>query len=37
MEGIDELKKQIYQIAAVTDRGQRLNKLIAPTYQEKYK
>ena len=37
MQGIDELKKQIYQIAAVTDRGQRLNKLITPTYQEKFK
>ena len=37
MQSIDELKKQIYQIAAVTDRGQRLNKLIAPMYQEKSK
>ena len=37
MQSIDELKKQIYQIAAVTDRGQRLNKLIAPMYQEKTK
>ncbi len=37
MKGIDELKKQIYQIAAVTDRGQRLNKLIAPMYKEKIK
>ncbi len=37
MQDIDELKKQIYQIAAVTDRGQRLNKLIAPMYQEKSK
>ena len=37
MKGIDELKKNIYQIAAVTDRGQRLNKLIAPIYQEKLK
>ena len=35
MPSIDELKKHIYQIAAVTDRGQRLNKLIAPMYQEK--
>ena len=35
MQVIDELKKKIYQIAAVTDRGQRLNKLIAPMYQEK--
>ena len=37
MQDIDELKKHIYQIAAVTDRGQRLNKLIAPMYQEKLK
>lgn len=35
MEDIDEIKKNLYQIAAVTDRGQRLNKLIAPMYQEK--
>ncbi len=35
MKSIDELKKQIYQIAAISDRGQRLNKLIAPIYQEK--
>ena len=37
MNSINELKNQIYQIAAVTDRGQRLNKLIAPLYQEKSK
>ena len=37
MVGINELKKQIYQIAATTDRGQRLNKFIAPIYQEKLK
>ena len=37
MQGTDELKKQIYQIAALTDRGQRLNKLIAPVYKEKTK
>ncbi len=37
MQSIDELKKQIYQIAAVSDRGQRFNKLIAPMYQEKSK
>ena len=37
MQILDELKKQIYQIAAVTDRGQRLNKLVAPMYQEKLK
>ena len=35
MKDIDNYKKQIYQIAAVTDRGQRLNKLIAPMYKEK--
>ena len=37
MERIYDLKKNIYQIAAVTDRGQRLNKLISPMYQEKAK
>ncbi len=37
MTDIDEIKKKIYQIAAITDRGQRLNKLIAPIYQEKLK
>ena len=35
MREIDEIKKNIYLIATVTDRGQRLNKLIAPMYQEK--
>ena len=35
MNEIDEIKTKIYKIAAVTDRGQRLNKLIAPMYQEK--
>ena len=35
MAEIEEIKKKIYQIAAITDRGQRLNKLIAPLYQEK--
>ena len=29
------LKKKIFQIATVTDRGQRLKKLISPVYQEK--
>ena len=33
----EEIKKKIYQTAAVTDRGQRMNKLIAPMYQEKSK
>ena len=37
MIDIEEIKKKIYQIAAITDRGQRLNKLIAPIYQEKQK
>ncbi|ABM72317.1 possible Gram-negative pili assembly chaperone [Prochlorococcus marinus str. MIT 9515] len=35
MQDTDEVKKKIYQIAAITDRGQRLNKLISPIYQEK--
>ena len=35
MQETDEIKKKILQISAVTDRGQRLNKLIAPVYQEK--
>ena len=35
MTDIEEIKKKIYQIAAITDRGQRLNKLIAPMYQDK--
>ena len=37
MQEIDEIKKKIYQIAAITDRGQRLNKLIASLYQDKLK
>ncbi len=37
MTNVEETKKKIYQIAAITDRGQRLNKLIAPMYQEKSK
>ena len=37
MEDIVEIKKKIYQIAAITDRGQRLNPLVAPIYQEKLK
>ena len=37
MTDIEEIKKKIYQISAITDRGQRLNKLIAPMYQEKSK
>ena len=35
MKETDEIKKRIFQIAALTDRGQRLNKLIAPVYNEK--
>ena len=35
MRDINEIKKNILHIAAVTDRGQRLNKLIAPMYREK--
>ena len=37
MYEIDDVKKRIFQIAAITDRGQRLNTLIAPLYQEKLK
>ena len=32
-----EIKEKIYKISAKTDRGQRLNKLIAPIYQENLK
>ena len=35
MKEIREIKSTIYKIAAVTDRGQRLNKLISPMYEEK--
>jgi len=34
---IEAVKAQILQVAALTDRGQRLNTLVAPTYQEKRK
>tara|TARA_B100000579_G_C22822966_1_gene851597 strand:- start:488 stop:1240 length:753 start_codon:yes stop_codon:yes gene_type:complete len=37
MQDIEVIRKKIYQIAAITDRGQRLNPLIASTYQEKSK
>ncbi len=37
MKDIDEIKNKIYQIAAITDRGQRLNRFVAPMYQEKLK
>ena len=32
-----KIKEEIYKISAKTDRGQRLNKLIAPMYQENLK
>ena len=35
MKEIGDIKSNIYKIAAVTDRGQRLNKLISPMYEEK--
>jgi len=35
MKELEEIKKNIYLTAAVTDRGQRLNKLVAPMYQDK--
>jgi len=37
MKETDELKKKIYKIAAITDRGQRLNPLVSSIYQEKLK
>ena len=35
MDKKNDLKAFIYKISAVTDRGQRLNAIVAPTYQEK--
>ena len=35
MKETDEIKKKIFQIAAVIDREQIQKKLIAPVYQEK--
>ena len=35
MTDIEGIKKKIYQIAAITDRGQRLNPFVANMYQEK--
>ena len=35
MRNINEIKNDIYKLSAITDRGQRLNKLISPTYQDK--
>ena len=37
MQDIYEVKKKIYQISAITDRGQRLNPFVSPMYQEKSK
>ena len=33
--GVDAVKSKMLQVAALTDRGQRLNALVAPTYQDK--
>ena len=35
MENRQNLKALIYQVAASTDRGQRMNAMIAPMYQDK--
>ncbi len=32
----ENLKQEIYKLSALTDRGQRLNKLISPIYQKKF-
>ena len=37
MQDVYEVKKKIYQISAITDRGQRLNPFVSPMYQEKLK
>ncbi len=37
MQDIYEVKKKIYQISAITDRGQRLNPFVSSMYQEKLK
>ena len=37
MQDIYEVKKKIYQISAITDRGQRLNPFVSHMYQEKLK
>ena len=37
MQDTYEVKKKIYQISAITDRGQRLNPFVSPMYQEKLK
>ena len=35
MQDRNDLKALIYQVAAATDRGQRMNAMIAPMYQNK--
>tara|TARA_B100000963_G_scaffold242705_1_gene212483 strand:- start:19020 stop:19754 length:735 start_codon:yes stop_codon:yes gene_type:complete len=35
MKNKEKIKQEIYKISAITDRGQRLNKFIAPIYNEK--
>ena len=35
MQDNKDIKKKIFQISAITDRGQRLNPLVSPIYQEK--
>tara|TARA_B100000212_G_C27276310_1_gene491109 strand:- start:59 stop:796 length:738 start_codon:yes stop_codon:yes gene_type:complete len=35
MKDLADLKQELYKLSALTDRGQRLNKLIASVYQEK--
>ena len=35
MQDRKDLKALIYQVAAATDRGQRMNPMIAPMYQNK--
>ena len=37
MQDVHEGKKKLYQISAITDRGQRLNPFVSPMYQEKLK
>tara|TARA_Y100001968_G_scaffold249519_1_gene234328 strand:- start:8 stop:772 length:765 start_codon:yes stop_codon:yes gene_type:complete len=37
MNNKKNLKEEIFKISAITDRGQRLNKFVAPIYQEKLK
>ena len=37
MQDVHEVKKKLYQISAITDRGQRLNPFVSPMYQEKLK